>query len=59
MLLVFLSLDCSGKPYESITDVSYALNALFFRPLLLLYHRPLDPVVPLTRRRWKSLSLNA
>eukprot|EP00966_Prymnesium_polylepis_P233640 5404270-Prymnesium_polylepis.2 len=40
LIAVALSLDCFGKPYESLTDLQYAFDALFVQPLLLLPSRP-------------------
>ena len=40
MLMVFLSLDCIGKPYESITDLLGGLHSLLVAPILTLARRP-------------------
>jgi len=40
VIAVALSLDCFGKPYESITDLQYAFIALFCKPLMLLFVAP-------------------
>lgn len=40
VLMVALSLDCIGKPYESFTDLVGALHALLVRPALTLIRKP-------------------
>jgi hypothetical protein len=39
-LMVALSLDCIGKPYETLTDLAGGLHALLVRPLVTLCRRP-------------------
>lgn len=40
VLMVALSLDCIGKPYESVTDLAGGLYALLVKPSLALVRRP-------------------